>query len=125
MSATVLGVLAVLGSGVVAGVLFAVALSVLPALFAMPMDRYAYAHKLIGRNWDPTTGNDSLRFIVARSSVDCVPVEIPVALFNADLYFITARHYFFNEEMKPVWASLEDLLAPLARKRSSLFLTRV
>lgn len=54
MSATVLGVLAVLGSGVVAGVLFAVALSVLPALFAMPMDRYVYAHKLIGRNWDPT-----------------------------------------------------------------------
>ena len=54
MSSTVLGVLAVLGSGVVAGVLFAVALSVLPALFAMPMDRYVYAHKLIGRNWDPT-----------------------------------------------------------------------
>ena len=54
MSVTVLGVLAVLGSGVVAGVLFAVALSVLPALFAMPMDRYVYAHKLIGRNWDPT-----------------------------------------------------------------------
>ena len=54
MSSTVLDVLAVVGSGVVAGVLFAVALSVLPALFAMPMDRYVYAHKLIGRNWDPT-----------------------------------------------------------------------
>ncbi|MER6666866.1 DUF1772 domain-containing protein [Amycolatopsis japonica] len=41
-------------SGVVAGVLFAVALSVLPALLAMPTDRYIYAHKLIGRKWDPT-----------------------------------------------------------------------
>jgi len=47
-------VAAVLGSGVVAGVLFAVALSVLPALFAMPADRYVYAHQLLGRNWDPT-----------------------------------------------------------------------
>lgn len=58
MSATgttaVLGVVAALGSGVTAGVLFAVALSVLPALFAMPPDRYVYAHKLLGRNWDPT-----------------------------------------------------------------------
>jgi uncharacterized membrane protein len=47
-------VAAVLGSGLVAGVLFAVALSVLPALFAMPPDRYIYAHQLLGRNWDPT-----------------------------------------------------------------------
>jgi len=51
---TLLGVVVVVGSGVVAGVLFAVALSVLPALFAMPVDRYVYTHKLIGRNWDPT-----------------------------------------------------------------------
>lgn len=43
-----------LGSGLVAGVLFAVALSVLPALFAMPADRYVHAHQLLGRNWDPT-----------------------------------------------------------------------
>ncbi|HET8647287.1 MAG TPA: DUF1772 domain-containing protein [Vicinamibacteria bacterium] len=49
-----LGVYVVVGSGVVAGVLFAVALSVLPGLFAMPADRYVYAHRLIGRNWDPT-----------------------------------------------------------------------
>lgn len=49
-----LGVLALLGSGVTAGVLFAVALSVLPALFAMPTSTYVYAHQLLGRNWDPT-----------------------------------------------------------------------
>ncbi|HJP80324.1 MAG TPA: DUF1772 domain-containing protein [Pseudonocardiaceae bacterium] len=50
---TVLRVLAVLGSGVTAGVLFAVALSVLPALIAMPPERYVYTHRMIGRNWDP------------------------------------------------------------------------
>jgi uncharacterized membrane protein len=54
MIVNTLGVVAVLSSGVVAGVLFAVALSVLPALFAMPPDRYVYAHQLLGRNWDPT-----------------------------------------------------------------------
>ncbi len=50
----VLGVAALLGSGVTAGVLFAVALSVLPALFAMETGTYVYAHQLLGRNWDPT-----------------------------------------------------------------------
>ncbi|MEU6847630.1 DUF1772 domain-containing protein [Streptomyces sp. NPDC046716] len=50
----VLGVAALLGSGVTAGVLFAVALSVLPALFAMETGTYVHAHQLLGRNWDPT-----------------------------------------------------------------------
>ncbi|MEU8618733.1 DUF1772 domain-containing protein [Streptomyces sp. NPDC048623] len=50
----VLSVVAVLGSGVTAGVLFAVALSVLPALFAMETGTYVHAHQLLGRNWDPT-----------------------------------------------------------------------
>lgn len=47
-------VAAVLGSGVVAGVLFAVALSVLPALSAMSPQRYVYTHQMLGRRWDPT-----------------------------------------------------------------------
>ncbi|WP_018681671.1 DUF1772 domain-containing protein [Actinokineospora enzanensis] len=54
MTVVVLRVLALLGSGIAAGVLFAVALSVLPALFAMPPERYVYAHRLLGRNFDPT-----------------------------------------------------------------------
>ena len=49
-----LGVLVLLGSGLTAGVLFAVAVSVLPALLAMPTGTYVYAHQLLGRNWDPT-----------------------------------------------------------------------
>lgn len=54
MIADALRVLVLLGSGVVAGVLFAVALAVLPALTAMPADRYVYTHQLIGPRWDPT-----------------------------------------------------------------------
>jgi len=51
---SVLGVLVLVGSGTTTGVLFAVALSVVPALAAMPPSRYVYAHQLLGRNWDPT-----------------------------------------------------------------------
>lgn len=54
MISSLLGVLALLGSGVVSGVMFAVALSVVPALLAMPPGDYVYTHELIGRNWDPT-----------------------------------------------------------------------
>ncbi|MEO3796158.1 DUF1772 domain-containing protein [Nonomuraea sp. B10E15] len=48
-----LAVAVLVGSGMVAGVLFAVALSVVPALMAMPADRYLYTTGLLGRNWDP------------------------------------------------------------------------
>jgi uncharacterized membrane protein len=52
--AELLGVTVLLGSGLVAGVLFAVALSVVPAMAAMTAERYVYAHQMLGRNWDPT-----------------------------------------------------------------------
>lgn len=52
--AGILGIVVLLGSGLVAGVLFAVALSVMPALIAMPADRYVEARQLLGRNYDPT-----------------------------------------------------------------------
>jgi uncharacterized membrane protein len=49
----VLSILLLLGSGIAAGVLFAVALSTVPALATMTPDRYVQTHKLLGRNWDP------------------------------------------------------------------------
>lgn len=69
----VLGVALLLGSGLVAGVLFAVALSTVPALEAMPPERYVYAHKLLGRNWDPTMpvivlGSTALALVLAATS---------------------------------------------------------
>lgn len=48
----VLVVVVLLGNGLVAGVLFAVALSVMPALIALPADRYVQTHKLLGRYYD-------------------------------------------------------------------------
>ncbi|ASO19691.1 putative membrane protein [Actinoalloteichus hoggarensis] len=83
MTAAVLGVLAVLGSGVVAGVLFAVALSVLPALTAMPPDRYVYTHKLIGRNWDPT-----MPIIVLSSMLVCIVLAVLVPAGTGRMLYI-------------------------------------
>ncbi|WP_244223351.1 DUF1772 domain-containing protein [Amycolatopsis circi] len=66
---------ALVGSGVVAGVLFAVALSVVPALREMPADRYVYTHQLLGRRWDPT-----MPVIVLSSTV----VDIVLAVLGGD-----------------------------------------
>ena len=46
-------VIVTVGSGMVAGVLFAVAISTVPALRAMPPDRYVEASRLLGQRWDP------------------------------------------------------------------------
>ena len=54
MVVAVLSIAVLLGSGTVFGVLFAVALSVVPALAAMSPGRYVDTHRLLGRNWDPT-----------------------------------------------------------------------
>ncbi|UUN27418.1 DUF1772 domain-containing protein [Streptomyces sp. FIT100] len=59
-----LSVLVLLGTGLVAGVLFAVAVSVMPALIAMPPDRYVSTHKLLGRHYDRI-----MPFIVTGSTV--------------------------------------------------------
>lgn len=53
MMADILRPLALIGSGTVSGVLFAVALSVLPALLVLPPARYIEMHRLLGANWDP------------------------------------------------------------------------
>ncbi|GAA2598412.1 DUF1772 domain-containing protein [Streptomyces axinellae] len=80
----VLGVAVLLGSGVTAGVLFAVALSVLPALFAMPTATYVYAHKLLGRNWDPTMPAVVLSTTASATALAFVTDEpAPRALFAA------------------------------------------
>ena len=48
----ILGVAVLLGSGLTAGVLFSVALSVVPAFLGVPPERYVELHKLIGRRYD-------------------------------------------------------------------------
>lgn len=49
---TLLSLLVLVGSGIAAGVLFSVALSVVPAFLALAPDRYVEVHKLIGRRYD-------------------------------------------------------------------------
>jgi len=43
-----------IGTGLVVGVFFAVTVSVLPALRALPPDRYVQAHQLLGRGYHPS-----------------------------------------------------------------------
>lgn len=47
-----LGVAVLVGSGLTAGVLFSVALSVVPAFLSVPPERYVELHKLVGRRYD-------------------------------------------------------------------------
>jgi uncharacterized membrane protein len=49
----VLAVVALLASGLVAGVFMAVAVSVLPTLFALPTAQYVVTHRLLGRGYHP------------------------------------------------------------------------
>jgi uncharacterized membrane protein len=48
----VLGVVVLVTGGIAAGVLFSVALSVVPAFVALAPDRYVEMHKLVGRRYD-------------------------------------------------------------------------
>lgn len=70
-----LSVLVVIGSGIVAGVLFAVALSVMPALIAMSPAQYVYTHKLLGRHYDRI-----MPFIVS----GCTLADIALAVRSAN-----------------------------------------
>lgn len=48
-----LTVVALAGSGITAGVLLAVAISIVPAMAAVTPPQYVRFHQLLGRNWDP------------------------------------------------------------------------
>ncbi|MFI5527162.1 DUF1772 domain-containing protein [Kitasatospora sp. NPDC051853] len=66
-----MSVAVLVGTGLVAGVLFAVAVSVVPALIAMTPERYVATHKLLGRRYDRI-----MPFVVAGS----VLVDLVLAL---------------------------------------------
>lgn len=48
----VLSIAVLVGTGIVAGVLFAVALSLVPAFASVPAPEYVRIHQLVGRNFD-------------------------------------------------------------------------
>src|SRR4051794_903812 len=64
----VLSVVVLAGSGIVAGVLFAVALSVVPAFLALPPDGYVRTHQLVGRHF----GKVMPPLVVACAAADAV-----------------------------------------------------
>ncbi|OLT26167.1 hypothetical protein BJF83_04685 [Nocardiopsis sp. CNR-923] len=82
----ILGIVAVLGSGIVAGVFFAVAVSVLPAVEVMPMGSYIELHKRLGKGYHP-----SMPLVVSAAAVSCLALvflapTVPArALFGAGL----------------------------------------
>jgi uncharacterized membrane protein len=49
----VLGAAAVVGSGIVAGVFFAIAVSVMPTLMALPTSSYIEIHRSLGKGYHP------------------------------------------------------------------------
>ncbi|WP_416967596.1 DUF1772 domain-containing protein [Streptomyces sp. 4F14] len=83
-----LGVAALLGGGITAGVLFAVALSVVPALFAMETGTYVYAHRLLGRNWDPTMPVIVLASALANGALAALASGTARALFTVSVLLL-------------------------------------
>lgn len=89
-----LAVLALMGSGTTAGVLFAVAVSVVPALRDMAPDRYIEAHQLLGRNWDPT-----MPIIVLGTTVCDVVLAVMVPAGGPRALFAMAAALLFASSM--------------------------
>jgi uncharacterized membrane protein len=104
----VLEVAVLLGSGTVAGVLFAVALSTLPALIAMPPGRYIYAHKLLGRNWDPTMpaivlGSTVLDIVLAFTATGAALFAVAAVLLAG----VSVVSHFANVPINKVMRTLD------------------
>lgn len=110
MIVDVLAVAVVVTSGVVAGVLFGFAVSVLPAFFVMPTDRYVYSAELIGRNWDPMMPIIVLTSFAADIALAIAgPPGLPLALFVAGAVLLAGvsvvSHYCnvpINRQVKKV-----------------------
>jgi uncharacterized membrane protein len=82
MLAQALDVVVLIGNGITAGVLFCVALSVVPALASMPVDRYVEAHRLLGRNYDP-----AMPVIVLSSTVTDLVLAVLAGSIGTRLLF--------------------------------------
>lgn len=80
----VLGVALLLGAGTAAGVLFSVALSVVPAFRALPAASYVELHKLVGRRYDqvmpPTVLTCAVIDAVLAARIDAQPSRTLFAL---------------------------------------------
>jgi uncharacterized membrane protein len=122
-----LNIVALLGTGTVTGVFFAVAVSVLPTLFALPAGQYITVHRLLGKGYHPsmplivnaatiadvvllitTTGTAqllSVAALVAMIGVQCVShlcnVPINRSLHNVDPDDVPPQW----QDPRPAWRS--------------------
>lgn len=111
-----LSVAAVLGSGTTTGVLFGVAVSVVPALRDMTPNRYVEAHQLLGRNWDPlmpiivlgTTAIDAVLAVLVDEPASRLLFGIAGALLLASSMVSHLRNVPLNRQVKSL-----DPAAPL------------
>jgi len=90
-----LGVVVLVGSGTTAGVLFSVALSVVPAFLGLPAERYVEVHKLIGRRYDRIMPPMVLTCVVldavlaARTTGSARPLFVTAAVLGAGVSLVS------------------------------------
>jgi uncharacterized membrane protein len=118
-------VLVILGAGTVAGVFFAVAVSVMPAMGALPMTPYIQMHRLLGKGYHPvmpalvtvaTTG-DILLAVVAPSAATRVLFIAAALFFFGVMYVSEYRNVPINKVVAAVDADNLPHDWPDPRKR--------
>ncbi|MFI5593043.1 anthrone oxygenase family protein [Amycolatopsis sp. NPDC051758] len=105
----VLDVLVLAGSGIAAGVLFCVALSVVPAFLGMEPAQYVAAHRLIGKNYDPVMPLTVLGTVVADAVLAVVRSSVPFGLAAVLLLGVSAVSHLANVPINRLVKSLDTV----------------
>ncbi|MFI6930351.1 anthrone oxygenase family protein [Streptomyces sp. NPDC050287] len=112
----VIGVIALLGAGVTAGVLFCVAISLVPGFIALPPAAYVDAHRLFGRYFDrvmpPLVVTTTLLVAVLAFATDSVGrrtalIAAAVCLFGVSVVS-QSRNVPINRRVKNLTAVPDD-----------------
>ena len=105
----VLDVLVLAGSGIAAGVLFCVALSVVPAFLGMEPAQYVAAHRLIGKNYDPVMPLTVLGTVLADAVLAVVRSSVPFGLAAVLLLGVSAVSHLANVPINRLVKSLDTV----------------
>lgn len=104
-------------SGIVAGVFFAVTVSVVPALAALPAGRYVEVHRMLGKGYHPTmplivmlvlAGDLALAFVAPAT----VPVALPVTAMVLQVGVQAVSHLGNERLNRSVRTADPDVLGP-------------
>ncbi|MDT8910101.1 DUF1772 domain-containing protein [Amycolatopsis sp. PS_44_ISF1] len=105
----VLDVLVLAGSGIAAGVLFCVALSVVPAFLGMEPAQYVAAHRLIGKNYDPVMPLTVLGTVVADAALAVLRSSVLFGLAAGLLLGVSAVSHLANVPINRLVKSLDTI----------------